>query len=71
MADWSTRLPRNLWDLKVLAQGISGLVSIVDDNTVIKHPLGGEDNARDHIIERRIYERLGQHPRIVRLISLE
>lgn len=55
----------------LLSHGISGLVRIVDDNTVLKHPAADGHYERDHIIERRIYERLGQHPRIVKLISFE
>ena len=43
----------------------------IDDNTVLKHPISDGDYERDHIIERRIYERLGGHPRIVKLISFQ
>jgi hypothetical protein len=31
---------------------------------------GGGDGPRDHEIERRIYERLGHHERLVRVIEL-
>ncbi|KAF2253831.1 kinase-like protein [Trematosphaeria pertusa] len=59
--------------LKLLGAGVSGHVFVVDDHTVVKVALKSGnaymDNEwlQDHLIERRIYERLGKHDRICEL----
>ncbi|PGH28066.1 serine/threonine protein kinase [Polytolypa hystricis UAMH7299] len=57
----------------LLSDGQSSSVRIVDEVTVAKFPLSTAGDARhdrEHAVECRIYERLGQHPRIVRLIFI-
>ena len=51
--------------------GVTGYVSARDEDTVVKEIGGGEDGVtfqpgdqEDLDIEKRIYERLGSHPRI-------
>ncbi|KAK2864966.1 hypothetical protein FQN49_004043 [Arthroderma sp. PD_2] len=61
-------LPKCLWDLPFVNRGISGIVFAVDELSVIKTPTGGEENARELRTEREILERLGDHPRIVKLL---
>jgi serine/threonine protein kinase len=52
------------WD-----HGISGVVVEAPDLTVIKRPFPGEASEAQLEIERRIYERLGQHPYITKFIA--
>ena len=47
------------------------MVFAINDEMVIKIPRGGSGAARDQEIEMRIYQRLGQHPRIARYIRSE
>lgn len=42
----------------------------IDELSVIKTPVGGEHNRQELEVERKILERLGQHPRIVRLLYI-
>ncbi|KAM5471475.1 hypothetical protein MferCBS49748_002022 [Microsporum ferrugineum] len=52
--------------------GVTGIVELLDDGTVIKSPFPGpimEDNIRDIAKEASIYQRLGPHERLVGLIS--
>ena len=60
----------DLAKLPRIARGSSGIVSKYRDNEVIKWPYGGPEEDRNHDIERRVYERLGQHARIVKVIAL-
>jgi hypothetical protein len=62
------KLPERLWDLPFLDRGISGIVFAIDEFSVIKTPTGGEANVREFEVERRIFERLGEHPRIVKML---
>lgn len=66
----SAPLPK-LSDLPVVDYGTQGTIFGIDENRVVKVSRGGEDHDLDQAIERRIYERLGEHPRIVRLFSVE
>lgn len=66
MTSWQSYLN----GLKILSYGASGIVFVIDENSVIKVPCGGADCAQEHRIERRIYERLGRHPRIVTLLEI-
>ncbi|EFE37353.1 hypothetical protein TRV_08002 [Trichophyton verrucosum HKI 0517] len=60
--------PKCLWDLPFVNRGVSGIVFAVDELSVIKTPTGGEENAEELRVEREILERLGDHPRIVKLL---
>ncbi|KAM5476276.1 hypothetical protein MauCBS54593_000961 [Microsporum audouinii] len=62
------RFPKCLWDLPFVNRGVSGIVFAVDELSVIKTPTGGEENAEELRVERKILERLGDHPRIVKLL---
>jgi len=64
------QLPERLWDLPFLDRGISGIVFAIDDFSVIKTPAGGVANVREFEVERRIFERLGEHPRIVKMLYI-
>lgn len=61
----------SLQGLECIGHGVSGIVFAINDRMVIKVPRGGPRGARDQQIESRIYQRLGQHPRIVRYIRSE
>lgn len=63
-------VPDNLWDLPFIDRGVSGIVFAIDAVSVIKTPTGGESNAQELDVERRIFERLGQHPRITKLLFI-
>lgn len=56
---------------KLLSLGVSGLVFAIDDETVLKRPNGFPNSDEDIAIEKRIYERIGQHPSIVKCIRIE
>ncbi|EGE04819.1 serine/threonine protein kinase [Trichophyton equinum CBS 127.97] len=47
------------------------IIFAVDELSVIKTPTGGEENAEELRVEREILERLGDHPRIVKLYDFE
>ena len=47
-----------------------GVFSLVFPTTVVKTPGGRELSQEQLAVERRIYERLGSHPRITTLISI-
>ncbi|OAP55711.1 hypothetical protein AYL99_09863 [Fonsecaea erecta] len=64
MAEWAQTLERPVRDFHWVAHGTSGFILELDERTVIKRSLG-EGNRADHETEREIYERLGDHPRIV------
>lgn len=64
----NSELPENLWNLPFVNRGISGIVFAINEFSVIKTPTGGDINAQELETERRIFERLGEHPRIVRLL---
>lgn len=55
---------------ELLGIGVSGHVFVIDDRTVVKIALRRDDAymdnlvLQDHLIKRRIYERLGKHNRI-------
>lgn len=59
--------------LELLGVGVSGHVFAIDEHTVVKTALVTADSytdrqsLRDHLVEWKIYERLGEHPRICRL----
>jgi serine/threonine protein kinase len=59
--------------LELLGIGVSGHVFAIDEHTVLKKALITGDaytdrqSLHDHLIERQIYERLGEHHRICRL----
>ena len=57
-------------DLPFVNGGISGLIFGLSDLAVIKSPRGSEDSRRDLTIERHVYQRLGVHPRIPRLLAI-
>lgn len=65
-----SELPENPWDLPFVNRGISGIVFAIDEFSVIKTPTGGQTNAQELEIERRILERLGEHPRIVKVLHV-
>lgn len=69
MDKWSLpELPENLWKLAFLDRGISGIVFAIDDFSVIKTRTGGELKVREFEVEQRIFERLGVHPRVVKVL---
>ena len=70
-SDPNKQLPQDLWSLPLIDRGISGIVFAIDDCSVIKTPVGGEGNAQELEVERRIVERLGEHPHIVRLLRVD
>lgn len=62
-------IPGEIFRLPFIARGISGLVFEYAEGQVVKWPYG-LDGDRDHQTERRIYNRLGHHERIVEVIAL-
>ncbi|EHY60970.1 hypothetical protein ABEF92_004607 [Exophiala dermatitidis] len=60
-------LPRDLSSLPFINAGVTSVVRALDEHSVIKLA-GDEDSLRALEVERRILERLGEHPRIVRLL---
>jgi len=66
--DSGRQLAQDLWSLDFINRGVSDIAFAVDDFSVIKTPVGGEGNAQELEVERRILERLGEHSRTVRLL---
>lgn len=64
------RIPRDVQNLPFINAGLSGWVYALDEFMVIKVACGTrEDSLLDHAVERKILERLGEHPRIVKLLG--
>ncbi|KAI1979449.1 hypothetical protein LOZ53_000661 [Ophidiomyces ophidiicola] len=57
-------------DLPWVSTGVSGLVVEASDSAVIKFPVTGENRAQAQI-ECAIYKRLGLHPQITKLLSIQ
>ena len=55
---------------KLLSLGVSGLVFAVDEDTVLKRSNGSANSAQDIAIEKRVFERVGHHPSIVRCLRM-
>lgn len=55
----------------LLGGGVSGVIYALDDDTVLKTATGLYTSVHDIEVERRIYERLGFHPCILRCIRVE
>ncbi|OAL22681.1 hypothetical protein AYO20_11169 [Fonsecaea nubica] len=70
MAEWADKLEGYTGNLPLISYGVSGAVIGLDDKTVLKNFIGGEERKLDEIIEREIYGRLGHHPSIVKCISM-
>lgn len=60
-------VPDSLYDLPYAGQGISGIVKILDEHHVIKSP--HQRSLEEAAVERKIYQRLGDHPRITKVIE--
>ncbi|KDB25379.1 hypothetical protein H109_02793 [Trichophyton interdigitale MR816] len=57
-----TTFPKCLWDLPFVNRGVSGITFAVDELSVIKTPTGGEENAEELRVERKILERPWRPP---------
>ena len=57
-------------NLTLLGCGLSGRVYAIDEDWVIKVSNGGERNDLEQAIERKIYERIGEHDRFVKYFGL-
>ena len=60
-------VPQNTRDLSVAGRGFTSRITILDGRHVIKEPNRGEHGKAE--IERKIYQRLGAHPRITPVIG--
>jgi serine/threonine protein kinase len=63
-------IPENVTDLPWISIGISGATFAVSDSAIIKAPLPLENSKEQLAIERQIYERLGPHPYITKLLYI-
>ena len=67
--------PPPLYQFMPIGVGVSGKVHVIDGERVVKvaskptDPSYSDEGLRDHIVERRVYERLGSHPRICRCLA--
>ena len=59
----------NVHDLPFLSRGVSSIVYIFSETGVIKAPRGNAESQQHLAIERAIYERLGSHPHITKVLS--
>lgn len=60
----------NVHDLPLLSYGVSSMVYEVSKSAVIKAPCGTDESRHHLAIERIIYERLGSHPYITKVLSI-
>ena len=63
-------IPEDVTDLPWITNGISGATFAVSESAIIKIPLPLEDCKEQLAIERQIYERLGPHPYITKLLYI-
>ncbi len=61
-------IPEDVTDLPWITNGISGATFAVSESAIIKIPLPIENCKEQLAIERQIYERLGPHPYITKLL---
>jgi len=61
-------IPEDVTDLPWITNGISGATFAVSESAIIKIPLPLENCKEQLAIERQIYERLGPHPYITKLL---
>lgn len=57
---------------RLLDSGTSGILEILPRGDVMKSPWPGQfekDNRKDITIENEIYEKLGRHPRLIRIVD--
>lgn len=60
----------SVYDLPFISRGVSAVVCKVSDSAAIKAPYDTDESRRQLEIERIIYERLGSHPYVTRLLSI-
>ena len=60
----------SVYDLPFLSRGVSSVVFQVSESAIIKAPCGTDESRDELAIERTIYERLGSHPYITKLLFL-
>ncbi|KAG9241303.1 kinase-like domain-containing protein [Calycina marina] len=61
-------IPEDVTDLPWITNGVSGAIFAVSESAIIKIPLPLENCKEQLAIERKIYERLGPHPYITKLL---
>jgi serine/threonine protein kinase len=61
-------LQGNLYDLRTISCGVSGVVFELSDSAVVKVPYGSNENREQLAIENTIYTRLGSHPYITKFL---
>lgn len=60
----------SVYDLPFISRGVSAVFCAVSNSAVIKAPYDTDESRHQLEIERTIYERLGSHPHITRLLSI-
>lgn len=63
--------PGSVHDLSFLSMGVSSMAYEVSKMTVIKTPCGIDESLHQLAVERAIYERLGSHPYITKVLSIQ
>jgi serine/threonine protein kinase len=56
---------------KVIGFGSSSFIGLLDDKTVLKYPRTAEEEWKRIVIEQRIYNAIGSHPRILACYGLD
>ena len=56
---------------KFLSRGASGLVFAIDNDTVLKTATGFPESIHEIDIEKRVYDRIGHHPCIVKCVRMD
>jgi serine/threonine protein kinase len=60
----------SVYDLPFVSAGVSSMVYKFSETSVIKAPCGTDESLNQLATERAIYERLGSHPYITKVISI-
>jgi hypothetical protein len=60
----------NVYNLPFLSRGISSIVYIFSETSVIKAPRGTNKSLHKLTIKHAIYERLGSHPYVTKVLSI-
>lgn len=63
-------IPGSVHDLPFLSMGVSSMVYEVSKMAVIKAPCGTDESLHQLAVERAIYERLGSHPYVTKVLSI-
>lgn len=63
-------IPDSVHNLPFLSIGVSSMVYKVSETAIIKVPCGTDESSSQLAVERVIYERLGPHPYVTKVLFI-